>query len=273
MRICENCKNEHDGSYGSGRFCSKKCAKSFSTKLKRNDINLKVSKTIKEKIKNGETIGFIKPNKDLDNGYYTKICSNCSKEYKTRKKSQKYCSSNCTHTSEEYRKQISKKNKGVTGGLRKGSGRGKSGWYKGIWCDSSYELAWVIYNLEHDILFERNHKSYKYIYNDEEHKYFPDFICDKKLIEIKGFIRDNDKSKFKSEFDMDLKILYKKDIQKELNYTIQKYGKDYIKLYENNPHNQKLNKCMICGEPSKNTYCSRKCAGVGVGKKLNGRFV
>jgi len=33
---CENCGIEHDGSYGSGRFCSKQCAKSFSTK---NEIN------------------------------------------------------------------------------------------------------------------------------------------------------------------------------------------------------------------------------------------
>lgn len=30
--ICENCGKEHDGSYGSGRFCSKKCARSYSTK-------------------------------------------------------------------------------------------------------------------------------------------------------------------------------------------------------------------------------------------------
>ena len=30
--ICENCGKEHDGSYGSGRFCCKECAKSFSTK-------------------------------------------------------------------------------------------------------------------------------------------------------------------------------------------------------------------------------------------------
>lgn len=28
---CEKCKQEHDGSYGSGRFCSAKCARSFST--------------------------------------------------------------------------------------------------------------------------------------------------------------------------------------------------------------------------------------------------
>ena len=30
--ICENCGKEHNGSYGSGRFCCISCAKSFSTK-------------------------------------------------------------------------------------------------------------------------------------------------------------------------------------------------------------------------------------------------
>ena len=39
---CENCGNEHDGSYGSGRFCSKECAKAFSGKQsKGNYISLK----------------------------------------------------------------------------------------------------------------------------------------------------------------------------------------------------------------------------------------
>ena len=33
--ICENCGKEHDGSYGSGRFCCKTCARSFSTKNKK----------------------------------------------------------------------------------------------------------------------------------------------------------------------------------------------------------------------------------------------
>lgn len=49
MKICENCKNEHDGFYGSGRFCSEKCSKSFSTKEKRKLINKKVSKKLKNK--------------------------------------------------------------------------------------------------------------------------------------------------------------------------------------------------------------------------------
>lgn len=30
--LCENCNKQHNGSYGSGRFCNKKCARSFSTK-------------------------------------------------------------------------------------------------------------------------------------------------------------------------------------------------------------------------------------------------
>jgi len=47
--ICENCNKEHDGSYGSGRFCSCKCARGFSTKTKRKEINEKVSKSLKGK--------------------------------------------------------------------------------------------------------------------------------------------------------------------------------------------------------------------------------
>lgn len=40
---CENCQKEHDGTFGSGRFCCKPCSRAFSTKSKRSDINAKVS--------------------------------------------------------------------------------------------------------------------------------------------------------------------------------------------------------------------------------------
>lgn len=42
MNKCENCLIDHDGTYGSGRFCSMKCSKGFSTKAKRKEINEKV---------------------------------------------------------------------------------------------------------------------------------------------------------------------------------------------------------------------------------------
>lgn len=41
--ICENCGTNHKGNYGSGRFCSCKCARGFSTKTKRLEINEKIS--------------------------------------------------------------------------------------------------------------------------------------------------------------------------------------------------------------------------------------
>ena len=34
--ICENCGKEHDGSYGSGRFCSSACRHSYSAKKIKN---------------------------------------------------------------------------------------------------------------------------------------------------------------------------------------------------------------------------------------------
>ena len=44
---CERCENFHNGGYGSGRFCSARCARSFSTSINREELNRKVSLTLK----------------------------------------------------------------------------------------------------------------------------------------------------------------------------------------------------------------------------------
>lgn len=46
MKNCEKCNTEHDGSYGSGRFCGVKCSRSFASMLKRDEISKKVSATL-----------------------------------------------------------------------------------------------------------------------------------------------------------------------------------------------------------------------------------
>jgi len=46
---CEKCKNDHDSSYGSGRFCSAACACSFSSNTNREETNKKISKSLKGK--------------------------------------------------------------------------------------------------------------------------------------------------------------------------------------------------------------------------------
>ena len=72
------------------------------------------------------------------------------------------------------------------GGYVKGSGRGKQGRYKGIWCDSSWELAFVIYHLDHNIPFERNWNKFEYQYEGQTHLYVPDFVYpDGTYIEVK----------------------------------------------------------------------------------------
>ncbi len=47
---CEACSNEHDGSYGSGRFCTSACARGFSTRTKRAEINERVSVRLRKPI-------------------------------------------------------------------------------------------------------------------------------------------------------------------------------------------------------------------------------
>lgn len=120
---------------------------------------------------------------------------------------------------------------GNQGGRRQGSGRGKKGWYKGYWCDSSWELAYVIYNLDHDIKFERNHEKFYYMFEGKEHYWLPDFIVDGVYEEIKGYEDNKAKAKHTS-FDKPLNILRNKDMKPYLEYVIKKYSKDFIKLYE-----------------------------------------
>jgi predicted metal-binding protein len=73
MMICENCKKEHDGEYGSGRFCSSKCARCFSTKIKRLSINERVS----AKLKGVYLITGEPAHDDV-----LKICKQCGREFK-----------------------------------------------------------------------------------------------------------------------------------------------------------------------------------------------
>ena len=125
-----------------------------------------------------------------------------------------------------------------SGGIRQGSGYGKGGWYKGYWCDSSWELAFIIYHIDNNIKFERNREGFEYLYQDKISKYYPDFIIDGIYYEIKGRrcyedLEDKTKSKI-DQFNHRLIVLYENDVKEYLKYTISKYGDDFVKLYEKN---------------------------------------
>ena len=127
------------------------------------------------------------------------------------------------------------------GGLRKGSGRGKSGWYKGIWCDSTWELAWVIYHLDNKIEFKRYEGFFEYYYENECKRYYPDFeLKDGTIIEIKGYFtkKDYEKIKVVKNSCKKIQVFEKKDMKDIFNFVIEKYKvKELSTLYENSTKN------------------------------------
>jgi len=118
------------------------------------------------------------------------------------------------------------------GGPTKRGGRGKFGWYRGYWCDSSWELAWVIYSLEHEQPFIRNKEGFLYEFKGKNKKYYPDFqLPDGSYVEIKGYLSPEFERK-KESFPCKLQVLTLVEIKPILEYVEKKYGKDFIKLYE-----------------------------------------
>jgi len=135
---------------------------------------------------------------------------------------------------DERRKKISEtmKKNPLVGGYRKGSGIGKQGWYKNIFCDSSWELAFVCYYKEHGLNISRCKEHRKYIFNNEEHISIPDFITDDGIIEIKGY--SSKQWKQKELQNPDIKVLYYKDVKYYLDYVTSKYGDKFWEiLYDN----------------------------------------
>lgn len=109
--------------------------------------------------------------------------------------------------------------------------------------DSSWELAFYIYYKDNNINIIREPIKLSYFINDIEHLYYPDFMVDDKLYEIKGshLLKDN---KLYNPFTKE--ILYEKseclrennvtiisnnEIKKYLDYIYNKYGKNYLKNF------------------------------------------
>ena len=196
----------------------------------RKHINSCSGKGPRRKIKRGSRGGW---NKGIN--YVDKFGESWYKNYTDKiSKSIKYSYERGDRkpTDEESRRlKIQKRMKEVGGGYREKSGRGKKGRYMGYWCDSSWELAWVIYNLDHGLSFERNKDTFDYIYEGQNLKYLPDFKVGEKYIEIKGYVTNQFLAKVEY-FQGDLLVIDKHGIKPYLNYAVNKYGKDFIKLYD-----------------------------------------
>jgi len=248
---CPKCNMEfenNDKQKYTKKFCSRKCANSriFSEEtLNKKSISAKNSEKVKIANKNIglRTIRVLKKCKWCENTWHatiknTRTC--CSRECRD-----KHC-----------------------GGYRRGSGRSKHGYYKGIRCDSTYELVWVIYRLDHKLEVKRYEGAI--IYNNR-HMYFPDFLDDNTVIEIKGFLTDKTKETMKQKQEATenlgykFKMLFKEDLQTEFDWVKTHYEYDKLEqLYDG----YKPKFTLICKDCKKiytnekeTMFCSRECCG------------
>jgi hypothetical protein len=167
--VCENCGKNKDEKYGSGRFCSSFCSKSFSTKGKRKEINEKISKANK-----GRGVGDVLLN-----------CGYCGIDFYRdyRRRRQKFCSISCASShvnmDEERKNKIRRSRINfLKSGKYKGYGNKSIYKFKGndIRCDSHVERACVNYFETLGATdIERSDLEIKYGYNGSISIYIPDF--------------------------------------------------------------------------------------------------
>ena len=218
--VCSTCGKVMTTFYGSGKFCSRACANSRThsedTKSKIAGTQAKLMRQQYEAV--------------------PKKCTVCDGNIPYEKRHRQTCSKAC------YRALVALKAKANgLGGLTNGCGTySKHGKYKGIKCDSTYELVFLIYCLDHNIPIIRNTKYFIYTFNNKERKYYPDFyLPDANLyVELKGFKDTKVDIKLQSVKDSgnNISIYFKQDLLPCFEYVGNTYNKkanpDYNNLEE-----------------------------------------
>lgn len=227
------------------KFCNTSCAATYNNKGKQHtkETRIKISNKLKYNI----------PSNKGNCSKIEKYCLTCGKGFKVYSNSKKvYCCRKCNPN---------------LGGFREGTGKSKTGYYKGIYCGSTYELIWIIYRLDHGLEVKR----FEGYIEENGKKYFPDFFVDGKIIEIKGWwgIDVDLKTRMAIDAGYEIEVKYKKDLQKEFEWVKQKYQyKDVFELYDNyKPIFEYI--CNNCGKliltnRKRNTptkFCNLYCVG------------
>jgi hypothetical protein len=197
-----------------GKFCCKSHAAQYNNSLRSTASRNKQKETL------NKTLQVKFPHITEPVVTENRICLHCKQEFCVDIKStRKYCSRFCSGTH--------------LGGIRRSGrvGSGKKGYYKGYQLDSTYELAYVIYCLDHNIVIERNTRYWEYQYDGKIRKYYPDFIVNNKLVEIKNYKSAITDAKIKS-VNEPIEVLYTDDLKSIFSYVSSTYNLKIEKLYQ-----------------------------------------
>lgn len=260
IKTCLHCTQTFGTTDKRQKFCSRICSCTFNNMKRgpRSDVDKdKIRKGIQKYVSEN-----LIPERDI-----IKICKYCQTEFTSIYKKNLTCSKLCNI---ELRKQTYKNNtnKKPMGGIREGSGRGKSGWYKGFFSNSTYELAFLIYHLDHgnDITRYVGYFSYYDPERKQNFKYYPDFLVNGRIIEIKGYKSKLDDYKL-SGTDGAVTIKYLSDLSTEFDYVKDQTKlniKDLYRLYDN--YKPKFDYiCMNCSDTfshdrKSGKFCSQRCS-------------
>lgn len=209
--------------------------------LKGKDLSSSRKLNAKNSAKTRQEKNKIQKELELDNWISEKHkCIVCNRIMTYKFGSGLYCSKSCANTREHSLVTKAKISKSVvssiqaTGLISKPNGRYKYGWYNNYWCDSSWELAFLLYHLDNNIIINRNmNEGFTYLFNNKIHTYFPDFIINNIYYEIKGRWDEKVDAKI-AQFPKNktLIILTEKEMKPFIKYCKEKYGKEFYRLYD-----------------------------------------
>lgn len=231
---CKKCGKIMIEYWGTGVYCSASCAhshpKSQESRDKARETILKNQlphmKDVYEKQRRLKVEKYLEsPNK----------CCICGKEFSYEQKTRQACD-DCVNIliSMKRKKYIEEHGYNLNTTVKS---RYRYGTYKGISCDSSWELAFVMYHLDHQIPFIRNKSRYfEYEFECKTHRFYPDFIVNNDTyIEIKSrYSAETDAKVASIPEEVNFQILYEQDLQIYFDYVKNTYGEDYYKLYDRN---------------------------------------
>lgn len=219
---CEYCGKKHDGSYCSGRFCSKKCSKASSTKNDKN--NTKKINCVKCGI---ETIvGKRAP--------HSTQCLQCRIKIKKLKESKKIRPRQ-TKNKGELKDLLSKKR--IEAILAGKINMPTKVIYEGILCDSKLEACAIKYlkSIGETNIIKNKQYVIEYKYNGTIKRFIPDFITDNLIVEVKSDVYNSLNIKWHNYRDT---IEAKKEALNKLalnlnkrSLWLDKTNKDFLKLY------------------------------------------
>lgn len=207
-------------------FCSQSCA---NKRIHTEETKQKISNGLKLSLKNKKEYCEIKFQK----------CIYCDEIISIRKNKKTLHCKNC------HSKHMSISCKGKCGGVREKGGWGKRGRIGEYYFQSTWEAAFIIYHLDHNIPFVRNTKGFEYFINDEKHKFFPDFIYeDGTYVEVKGRrtlddLDEKNQAKLNG-FTLPLILLQNEEMENMLYYYRKFYGKEFWKNDIEKTENKKL---------------------------------